>query len=435
VGEVGSLSLTEPRSHRIRLSLIVLIVSLLALLGFAAAASALPGDPPVAPLTPADGIKVPALEEGMTVTYSCPAYRTAEEVVEEEAGEEEGEEEEGEEEPPAPPVKVPVAGSTESYGVAFSTGNALGKDGRLVSTGFGEAGNAEAEAIKGTPNCISELVLPTAPNPPALYAGRVYWQPYRECEGCLLGYEVGPVRSFVVQPTDEEAELTLEDHIFGGYMTKVGFAGAAGLKGARVQLQLWDGSGWTTLAEELGSSSGENSFYVKLGAGHKLLRPVVVGTPGTELGLEATGRTVRKVKKGTATGVQTGTWVYALKSEREEFPLGFKVTKNGTELSGLNAAVEAFCAPAIPAPAPFPPLPSIPTEATSAVKSARISPAGTVVAHFVAPGATPAAPNIVSLTGTFFKGRFTGILTSSFLGNCLGFREFEAVPAPAPKKK
>jgi hypothetical protein len=412
-----------------RLALIVLAVSLLSLLGFAAGASALPGDPPIVSLTPADGINVPALEEGMTVRYSCPAYRTAEEVVEEEGGEEP---EEGEEE--APPAMVPVFGTTENYGVAFSTGTALGKDGRLVSTGFGEGGNVEAEAIKGTPNCISELVLPPAPNPPALYAGRVYWQPYRECEECLLGYETGPVHSFVVQPTDEEAELTLEDHIFGGYMTKIGFFGDAGLKGARVQLQLWNGSAWTTLAEELGTAAGENSFYVKLGAGHKLLRPVVVGTPGTELGLEATGRTVRKVKKGTATGVQTGSWVYALKGEQEEFPLTFTVAKNGTELRGLNAAVEAFCAPPIPIPAPFPPLASVPTEATSAVKSARISPEGTVVAHFVTPGATPTVANVVSLTGAFFNGRFTGILSSSFLGNCRGFREFEAVPAPAPKK-
>ena len=30
-------------------------------------------------------------------------------------------------------------------------------------------------------------------------------------------------------------------------------------------------------------------------------------------------------------------------------------------------------------------------------------------------------------------GRFAGIITSTFLGNCSGFREFEAVPAPAKK--
>jgi hypothetical protein len=402
----------------------MLTISLLALLAFASAASALPGDPPVAPLTPADGVSGPALEEGVNVTYACPAYRTGVEVVEEEVENEEGEIEEVK-------VEVPVFGSTENYGAVFSTGSAVGKDGRLVSTGLGAGGAAEAEPIKGTPNCVSELVLPSSPNPAALYGGRVYWQPYRECEGCMLGYEVGQVRSFVVVPTDEEAELILENHIYGGFMTKVSFAGAAGLKGARVELQLWQGSAWETIATELGTSSGENTFYVKLGAGHKLLRPVVVGTPGTELGLEALGKTVRKRSKGGgASAIPTGEWTVVGKTEQEEAPVTFKVTKNGTELRGLATETEASCAQPMLTPEPWPPPPRVSTAANSRVKSARISPAGTVVAHFVTTGATPTA---VSLNGAFFDGRFAGTITSSFLGNCSGFREFEAVPAPLKK--
>ena len=50
-------------------------------------------------------------------------------------------------------------------------------------------------------------------------------------------------------------------------------------------------------------------------------------------------------------------------------------------------------------------------------------------------GFTGATPTTVTLTGSFFNGRFSGLLTSSFLGNCSGFREFEAVPAPKEKAK
>jgi hypothetical protein len=405
--------------------LAALALPLLALLGLASSATALPGDPPIASLTPAAGVSGPALEEDLNVTYSCVAYQSGVEVVEEKV---ENEEEEIE----VVEVEVPVFGSTENYGVVFSTGSALGADGRLVSTGLGDGGTAEAGAIKGTSNCVSELVLPSNPNPAALYGGTVYWQPYRECEGCASGYEVGPVRSFVVVPTDEEAELTFEDVVYGGYMSKISFAGAAGLKGARVELQLWQGSSWETIATELGTSSGENTFFVTLGAGHKLLRTLVVGTPGTELGLEPISKFVRKRPNGgTAAAVPTGEWIVAGKTEQEEAPLSFKVTKGGTELRGLATETEASCTPPKLTPEPWPPLPSVPTAANSRVMSARISPTGVVVAHFLTTGATLTA---VSLKGTFFAGRFSGSITSTFLGNCSGFREFEAVPAP-PKKK
>jgi hypothetical protein len=395
----------------VRISLVLLVASLLAFLGFVGSAAALPGDPPITPVSPADGASVPAVEEGLKVSYSCPTYRTAVEIEEEEV---ENEEEEIEviEKP------VTVFEGTEGYGVIFSTGPGLGKDGRLISAGFGEAGEAEAEAVKGTPNCTSELELPTTPNPAVLYQGRVYWQAFRECEGCALGFETGPVRSFVVVPTIEEAEITYEDHVFGGYLTKVAFFASSGLKGAKVVLQRWTGTEWATIAEEPGTELGENSFFVTLGGGHKLLRPVVVGV-GITLPLEEKAKTVRKAKKGPRTPVATGGWVYALKPEREEFPLTFKVTDHGTMLRGLTASMEAICR----GPAKDQ---KVTIEASSAVKSVPIAPDGSVVAHFATAGATPST---VTLTGSFFGGRFTGLLTSEFL-NCKGFREFEAVPAP-----
>jgi hypothetical protein len=398
------------------MKLTALVVSLLVFFGLAMqSAEALPGDPPIAPVSPADGASVPAVEEGLKVTYSCPGYRTAEEVEEEEVEDEEGEIEVIEK-------SIPIFETSEGYGVRFSTGFALGADGRLVSSGFGEAGEGEAEAVKGTPNCTSELELPTSPNPAVLYQGRVYWQAFRACEGCATGFETGPLRSFVVVPTIEEAEISYENHVYGGYLTKVNFFASSGLKGAKVALQRWTGSEWMTIAEEPGTDTGENSFFVTLGAGHKLLRPVAVGT-GVVLPLEEKAKTVRKAKKGPRTPVATGDWVYALKPEREEFPLTFRVTDDGTMLRGLTASVEAICkGPAKDQKATI--------EATSAVKSVPIAPDGSVVAHFATTSGTPAT---VSLTGNFFGGRFSGLLTSEFL-NCKGFREFEAVPA-APEKK
>ena len=376
----------------------------------AGAAQALPGDPPITPVGPADGATVNAVEEGLKVTYTCPAYRTGEEVEEEEV---ENEEEEIE----VIERSIPIFETSEGYGVIFSTGSALGKDGRLVSAGFGEAGEAEAEAVKGTPNCTSELELPTSPNPAVLYQGKVFWQAFRECEECALGFEVGPVRSFVVVPYIEEAEITYENHVYGRFLTKVSFFASSGLKGAKVALQRWTGTEWITLAEEPGSEAGENSFFIKLGAGHRLLRPVVVGT-GVVLPLEEKAKVVRRPNARPRVSVADGEWTYALKSEREEFPLTFRVTNEGTILRNLRASVEAICKPASGQ--------KVTIEATSSVKSVPITPNGSVVAHFLTTGATPTT---VTLTGNFFNGRFSGLLTSSFLGNCAGFREFEAVPA------
>lgn len=409
---------------RAKLALASLVVLVLGALGIVVGnAAALPGDPAIAPVGPADGASVPAVEEGLKVTYTCPSYRTAEEVEEEEVPvppKEEGGGEEEEEETEVIEKLVPVFEGSEGYGVMFSTGTALGADGRLVSTGFGEAGEAEAEVVKGTPWCSSELELPTSPNPAVLYQGKVYWQAFRECEECASGYETGPVRSFIVVPTIEEGEITYADNVYGGYLTKISFFASASLKGAKVQLQRWTGTEWLPILEEAGTESGENSFFVKLAAGRKLLRPVLIGT-GVTLPLEEKAKVVRRVKKGTTrTPVPTGEWVYAVKPEREEFPLTFRVTNGGTMLRGLSASMEAICKGPTKAQ-------NVTIEATSAVKSAPIAPDGSVVAHFTTMSATPST---VTLTGSFFDGRFSGVLTSSFLGNCSGYREFEAVPAP-----
>jgi hypothetical protein len=399
--------------RRLRTALLLLSGALLISLLVAAASSALPGDPPIAYQSPADGAGVPAVAEGLKVTFTCPSYRLAEEPEEEEEGGE------GEEEGPK---LVPVPGGAENYGVDFSTSPTLGKDGRLTTAGFGEAGEGESEYVKGTPWCSSELELPTAPNPAVLYSGRVYWQAYRECEGCASGYETGPVSSFVVYPHIEEAEINYANHVFGGYLTKISFFAEAELKGATVQLQEWDGDAWATIASEPGSASGENAFFVKLEPGHRLLRAQVAGT-GVTLPLEQKMKTVRKPGGSPPPPVAPGTWVVAGKKEQEEFPATFRVTDGGTMLRGLSAESEAFCSGPTKAE-------NTVIEATSVIKSARIAPDGSVAGRTVTKGATP---NVITLTGSFYNGRFTGELLSTF-ATCRGFRQFEAVLQPPTKK-
>jgi hypothetical protein len=403
------------RSGPIKLLLLLTGAALASLL-VAAVAGALPGDPAIVNQTPANGANVTAVAEGLKVGFSCPAYRSAEEVVVSEEENEEGEIEKTEE-------TITTLGGSEEYGVHFSTSAALGTDGRLTTAGFGEAGEGESEAVKGTPNCTSELALPTAPNPAVLYSGRVYWQPYRECEGCKSGYETGPISSFVVVPTVEEAEINFENHTFGGYLTKVVFTAANELKGTTVQLQEWNGTEWATIASEPGNNAFFNSFFVKLEPGHRLLRPVVVGT-GVTVALEEKARTVRKPKGSPPAAIKTGIWeVAGSATTREEEPLTFKVTDGGTTLVGLVGYAEAICRGAVKTDV-------VTIESTAAIHKARIAPDGTVVARSASLGATPA---IVTLTGNFYNGRFTGEINSTF-ANCAGFRQFEAVLAPPPKK-
>jgi hypothetical protein len=402
----------KKRSRSAKL-LFLLGAAALASLLVAAVAAALPGDPPIANQPPDNGPSVAAVAEGLEVGFTCPAYRSAEEVIVTEEENEEGEIETTEE---------TITTPGEEYGVHFSTSPALGKDGRLTTVGFGEAGEGEAEAVKGTPNCTSELELPTAPNPAVLYSGRVYWQAFRECEGCASGFETGPVGSFVVVPTVEEAEINFENHIFGGYLTKVVFTSANELKGATVDLQEWNGSGWTTIASDPGNNAFENSFFVKLEPGHRLLRPVVAGT-GVAVALEEKSRTVRKPTGSPPAAVKTGTWeVAGSATTREEEPLTFRVTKGGTMLEGLTGYAEAICRSPIKGG-------NVTIESTAAIHKARIAPDGTVVAISATHGANP---GLVNLTGSFYNGRFTGEINSTF-ANCAGFRQFEAVLAP-PKK-
>jgi hypothetical protein len=424
-----------------RLVLLAIAVGALVALALevgAAGASPATG-PPIVPQSPAENATVEASGEALKVTFACPSYvyELGEPIEEEEGKEEEkeaeepeegGEEEKGEEKaPPEPILGPPTLGGPENYAVHFSTSPAVNAGGQLGTSGFGEAGEGESEGIKpANTSCTSELELPTKPFPATLYEGRVYWQPYRESTLVPDEIEVGPVHSFLVVPHVEEPELLFREQIFAGYLTKIGFAYEAELAGSVVELQEWDGSAWTKIAEAPGSNSGENAFYVKpKKAGRHLFRPVVTsGSMVAPLPLERIAKVVRKptVQRVTS-AADDGAYVAANAKEREEWPVEMTVSGGGKTLSGLKVEAETTCKGATKAE-------NVKIEVPAVMKHARIAPDGTVFGVTTTKG-----PEVwtVTLVGSLFHGRFQGELTTART-NCVGYRTIDAILEKSVKK-
>jgi hypothetical protein len=405
------------------------IVGLVLAVGSAGATPAT--NPPIDPLTPAEGVGVQASADGLHVTFGCPSFVAEEgELVEvEEEIEETIENEEGEEEtiviPPVFEREPPVLGGAEEYGVHFSTSPTIGKFGQLSTSGFGEAGEGESEAIKNSGGqCSSELELPSKPVPAALYEGKIYWQAYRESALGEGEIEVGPVRSFMVYPYIEEPELIFREQIFAGYLTKIGFYYEAELGGAVVQLQEWENGAWKTIAEAPGSNGGENFFFVKeKNAGRHDFRPLVVGGAVPQ-GLESVAKVVRKpLKTRVTSAAEDGDYVAASAKEREEWPIEFSVRGGGTVLRNLKVEAETTCKGPTK-------LQDVKTEVPAYLRNAKIAPDGTVFGVYKSP-----APEewTTTLTGSIYQGRFQGELSTSY-ANCTGYRTIDAI-LQKPEKK
>lgn len=101
---------------------VVLLTAFLAL-ALPAGAAALPGDPQIVALTPGNGEVVAANDDGIPVTFECPAYTIA--VYS--SGD----------------VTITDRGDYSDYDVRFSSGPAVGPDGRLAEQPYGsDAGPA-----------------------------------------------------------------------------------------------------------------------------------------------------------------------------------------------------------------------------------------------------------------------------------------------------
>jgi hypothetical protein len=402
-----------PPSLRRLVPLIAAAVALLVLVLEVVPAGAAPATgPAITPQSPTKGAPVAATEEPLTVSFTCPSYVLEEgEVIEPEEG--------GEEEEP-PIVGPPVLGGGEEYGVHFSTSATVNAAGQLSTTGFGEAGEGSSEPVKGSPGlCTSELELPKAPNPATLYEGTIYWQPYRESAVTADAVEVGPVSSFVVFPHIEEPELTFREQIFAGYLTKVGFYYEAELGGAVVQLQMFEGTAWQTIAEAPGSNRGENAFFFKVKkAGHHLFRALVLGVGGKpDLGLEPVVKVIRPPTKARVTSAgDDGGYVAANLKQREESPITFSVTGGGTQIRNVQLEAETLCKGPTKAQ-------DVTIEIPAHLRNAKIAPDGTVYGVTTTKG-----PEVwtVTVNGSIFQGRFQGELSISH-DNCTGYRSIDAI--------
>jgi hypothetical protein len=420
------------RSSSRRLVLLLIAAGALAVLVLevgAAGASPTTG-PSIEPQSPGEGAAVEASAEPLKVTFSCPQFvYEAGELIEEEKIEEPEEEEEGEEGEeevivPAPPVPVfgpPTLGGSENYAVHFSTSASVNPaTGQLGTSGFGEAGEGESEAIKGSRAlCTSELELPTKPFPATLYDGTIYWQAYRESTVVPDEIEVGPVRSFKVVPHVEEPEVLFREQVFAGYLTKVFFGYEAELEGATIELQELQGTTWTKVAEAPGSNSGENNFYVKpMKPGRHTYRPVVnSGSLSAPLALEEISKAVRNPTKARVTSAtDDGAYVAANAKEREEWPIEMSVSGGGTVLKNLKVEAETTCKGPTKAQ-------DVKLEVPAVLKHAKIAPDGTVFGVSKTSG-----PEVwtVTLVGSLFQGRFQGELSTSRT-NCTGYRTIDAV--------
>lgn len=386
----------------LRLTILACLLAGIALVVLDPVALALPGDPPIRTISPKSGETVPADDLGLNVSFSCPSYTK----------DVEGEDED----------QKKVAGTADDYSVHFSTSPKLGSDGVLGTAGFGDDGEGLVDVAADKTTCSAELSLPSKPVPADLYRGTVYWQAYRDCDGCTPDeYEAGPVNSMVVTPNVEAPELTLQDHVYAGYLTEVGFSTGSDLTGATFVLQRITKGAWTEVQSAPADSGGEADFFTKLAAGKTQLR-VLIAAPGFELGLEPMKLTVRKPGgKSSVDAADEG--LYEVDApERATAPAHFQVGEGGTVLSRLRARVPATCRAGGA---------SATATAKVGLRRARIAPDGTVVAEATTKGKTPAH---VTLVGNLHDGHFSGELTTAYL-NCTGSRGIEADLGGVPQAK
>lgn len=369
-----------------RLALAGLLVALLTLLA-ASPAHALYGDPEIANLSPETLRSLPVTNGGFTVTYSCPAYR--------------------------PDIGGETAGANE-YGVRFARGNA-GSDGRLPGPGSPDyLGEGPAQPIPGTGNCASQLQLPNAPVPAALYFGGVSWQAFRACPGCSRGWEVGMVDWAILTPSIEDPQLTIPNRLYAGYLSRITFISPTDLSGAEIALQwMSPRRGWADLARTPYLPGGEPAFFVKLPAGHRLLRIVARANPTAQLGLPYEEVTVRKPGRQRATGPRDDG---AYTAGGGQPAASFEVVGDGRRLIDLVAVVPFTCAGE----------PATGSAAIARVRSVRVAPDGTAVGRMTSAGPTPVYS---TLEGTLRHGRFTGTVTAAFQ-SCSSSRRFTSTLGP-----
>ncbi len=344
-------------------------VALLAVLVCGSSAAALPGDPPVTPLAPADGARLPTAAAGVPVSYSCPIYRVND------FGE-----------------GIVRLGDERDYVVLMSASPALDGEGRLANPVARGTGASTAQA----PDTCSLGLGADVGVPPQLTPGTWYWQVSRLCAGCAPPFETGPVRSFTLV-SDERPTLRLPRRAYGGFplIATLGVRGAPA--GTEVVVQRRSGSRW--LSAGRGTVTGDGSdVTVTLPAGAVRVRArLVVG--GQALVSAQRRVRVRRAAGAPRTAVRAGAWSGA-------GGVTFRVA--GRALRGFAARVPLLC-----------PTPGMTGQFTTqiaraSVSQSRLAPDGSFVGTSTGGGAA------VRVRGRLRAGRMTGGRVEMSLGGCVG---------------
>jgi hypothetical protein len=226
----------------------ILATAIVALLIAAPGATALPGDPGFAPTAPADGATLPVDPDGIPVAFTCPVYRIAD------AG-----------------GGFVTYGGADDYGVSFATSPALGADGRLADP----VGLGTGSQTPGTQDqCVSAL-NPGGAKRPQETPGTYYWQVWRICTGCSLGYESGPVLRFTLT-SSARPRLKLPAHVYSGYPVIASVSGGGLPDGTAVTIERFRGGAWSKVAaDELISGVAEPTIRLPKGSQRVRVRAAV----------------------------------------------------------------------------------------------------------------------------------------------------------------
>lgn len=234
-------------------------IALLAGVSIASTAVALPGDPPVAPLSPADGATVPTDPGGIPITYACPIYGRYVDFL----------------------TGIAVLGYAKDYTATVAGDPSTRADGKLarpIRTSSVVPIGAEpgtCSTTLGGPNDFEDARPHRAP-------GVYFWQVSRSCSDCASGDEIGPVWRVTVR-LGTKLILRAPKVAFVGFPALVTVKITGGIAAAEaIKVERQVGTKWQEVAatSRVGDiAAEETSARVRLPRGtHRLRASVTQGT-------------------------------------------------------------------------------------------------------------------------------------------------------------
>lgn len=300
-------------------AVIAVLLACAAWLGVAATAQAMPGDPPIEPLTPADGAVLAPNPDGVLMTFTCPAYRFAD------AG-----------------GGLALYAGREYYSLRVTTSPQLDADGRLASAFMVDQATASSDPAAPTGECFSGFSDGSASGVHTK-PGTYYWQVARICSACG-GYEVGPVRTLRIA-VQAAPTVALRWKPWAGYGVVADVKAAGVPEGAAVTVQRRAGGAWSDLASGA-VASGAAAIDVVLPKGGATAVRVVIVVGDQRIEGAPTELTVRKPGRARSTSRKDdGVWRGTSSSKAA---VTFKVRGAGREIRDLAGKITALCPAAVP---------------------------------------------------------------------------------------